>query len=98
MVTYEEVAGVTTWFELTVQKGPMSKKNVLLYNKKFTKLAGLTKHTVLFCSNKNLRQNTYMYLYFKNKGKEGGGGYWGVKEEKIDYNVNRPGMASEIIK
>lgn len=72
MVTYEEVAGVTTWFELTVQKGPMSKKYVLLYNKKFTKLAGLTKHTVLFCSNKNLRQNTYMYLYFKNKGKEGG--------------------------
>lgn len=46
MVTYEEVAGVTTWFELTVQKGPMSKKYVLLYNKKFTKLAGLTKHTV----------------------------------------------------
>lgn len=38
-----------------------------------------------------------MYLYFKNKGKEGGG-YWGVKEEKIDYNVNRLGMVSEIIK
>lgn len=83
MVTYEEVAGVTTWFELTVQKGPMSKKYVLLYNKKFTKLAGLTKHTVLFCSNKNLRQNTYMYLYFKNKGKEGGGGIGGSKRRKL---------------
>lgn len=82
MVTYEEVAGVTTWFELTVQKGPMSKKYVLLYNKKFTKLAGLTKHTVLFCSNKNLRQNTYMYLYFKNKGK-GGGGIGGSKRRKL---------------
>lgn len=82
MVTYEEVAGVTTWFELTVQKGPMSKKYVLLYNKKFTKLAGLTKHTVLFCSNKNLRQNTYMDLYFKNKGKEGGG-IGGSKRRKL---------------
>lgn len=82
MVTYEEVAGVTTWFELTVQKGPMSKKYVLLYNKKFTKLAGLTKHTVLLCSNKNLRQNTYMYLYFKNKGKEGGG-IGGSKRRKL---------------
>lgn len=82
MVTYEEVAGVTTWFELTVQKGPMSKKYVLLYNKKFTKLAGLTKHTVLFCSNKNLRQNTYMYLYFKNK-REGGGGIGGSKRRKL---------------
>lgn len=97
MVTYEEVVGVTIWFELIVQKGLMLKKYVLLYNKKFIKLVGLIKYIVFFCFNKNLRQNIYMYLYFKNKGKEGGG-YWGVKEEKIDYNVNRLGMVSEIIK
>lgn len=90
MVTYEEVAGVTTWFGLTVQKGPMSKNMFCCTMKKFTKLAGLTEHAVLFCSNNNLGQNTYLYLKIK-----GGGG---DKEEKIDYNVNRPGMASEIIK
>lgn len=51
MVTYEEVAGVTTWFGLTVQKGLMS-NNVLLYNDKFTKITGLTKNTVVFVPNK----------------------------------------------
>lgn len=68
MVTYEEVAGVTTWFGLTVQKGPMSKNMFCCTMKKFTKLAGLTEHTVLFCSNNNLGQNTYLYLNIKGGG------------------------------
>lgn len=76
MVTYEEVAGVTTWFGLTVQKGPMSKNMFCCTMKKFTKLAGLTEHAVLFCSNNNLGQNTYLYLKIK-----GGGG--GTKRRKL---------------